>query len=99
MKNLLGCLGGIITYLGYITISLLVMCILAWWLCNIDPDKTYTWYSGIWQGMFTIPNWIRSLFFSNVLYKANLYTAGYNFWWLIMLIFSVLGIIGGGRGR
>ena len=48
----------------------------------IDPDKTYTWYSGIWHGMFFISNFIRS-WFTDVLYKAESYTEAYNvFWWI-----------------
>ncbi len=36
--------------------NLLVYVFLGWLLCDIDPNpnpnKEYTWYSGIWHGLF-----------------------------------------------
>lgn len=69
-------------FIRYIVSYILVSCLVGWLLCNIDPDKTYTWYSGIWHGMFFIPNFIRS-WFTDALYKAESYIAAYNvFWWI-----------------
>lgn len=69
-------------FIRYIVLYILVSCLVGWLLCNIDPDKTYTWYSGIWHGMFFISNFIRS-WFTDALYKAESYTAAYNvFWWI-----------------
>ena len=64
-------------FIRYIVLYILVSCLVGWLLCNIDPDKTYTWYSGIWHGMFFISNFIRS-WFTDALYKAESYTAAYN---------------------
>ena len=41
-----------------IFVFIFVSCFIGWLLCDIDPNKTYTWYSGIWHGMFFIPNFI-----------------------------------------
>ena len=96
MKNLLGCLSIVICF----AIPVAITCALAAWRCDIEPDKTYTWYSGIWHGLFCIPNWIRSFFYSDVLCKANYYTTGYNVWWWITFIWVLLGIVaGGGKAR
>lgn len=97
MKNSLGCLVGIGIFAIYVVVGLGITCALAAWLCDIDPDKTYSWYSGIWQGLFCIPNWVRSFFDGNVLCKANSYTAGYNIWWWIVFIWTLLGVIAGGN--
>lgn len=35
-----------------IFVFIFVSCFIGWLLCDIDPNKTYTWYSGIWHGMF-----------------------------------------------
>jgi hypothetical protein len=71
-------------------ITILVYSFIGWLLCNIDAAKEYAWYSGIWHGMFFIPNLIRS-WFSDALYKAEFYTTAYNvFYW----IFSILSVIG-----
>ena len=37
-------------------------CFMGWYLCDINPNDTYSWYSGIWHGLFFIPNWFRSWF-------------------------------------
>ena len=96
MKTLFGCLAGIAIFVVMLAVGVGIGCALAAWFCDIEPGKTYTWYSGIWQGMFCIPNWVRSLFCGDVLYKADSYTAGYNVWWWIMFIWSLLLVIGGG---
>lgn len=58
------------------------------WLCHIENGVEYTWYSGIWQGLFVVENWIMNLFNSSVLYKATNYTPGYNVWYWITSICS-----------
>lgn len=90
----LGC-GGCIVHLAII---LAITCLLSKWLCDIDPDKTYSWYSGIWQGIWFFPNLIRSIF-TDGLFKAENYTTGYNIWWWIMVIGQCLGILGGGASN
>lgn len=76
------------------------MFFMGWLLCDINPEKTYSWYSGIWQGMFLPVNFIRSLFFDDVLYKANLYTATYNvFYWIFGILSVSSFLFGGGKER
>lgn len=73
-------------------IRILIFCLLGWLLCDIDPYKEYTWYSGIWHGMFFVINFIRSLF-SDALYKAEFYTTGYNVFHWIFSITSVISLL------
>lgn len=94
LAGALGC-GGCLVQLA---IGLLITCILANWLCDISPEKTYTWYSGIWQGLWFFPNLIRSLF-TDAIFRAHYYTTGYNIWWWIVVVCQCLGIIGGGSTR
>lgn len=78
-----------------ILIKILVYCFLGWLLCDINPEKEYTWYSGIWHGMFFVVNLVRS-WFTNALYKAEIYTATYNFFYWIFSALSVVGFLFGG---
>ena len=39
---------------------ILVSCFAGWLLCDIAPNETYTWYSGIWHGLFFFQNFILS---------------------------------------
>ncbi len=84
--------------LSRILIYVCVSMFFGWLLCDIDPEKTYTWYSGIWHGLFFIPNLIRS-WFSDAIFKANYYTTGYNDWWWVTVIFSCFSFIFGGSSR
>ena len=77
-----------------ILITILVCCFLGWLLCDINPEKEYTWYSGIWHGMFFVVNLVRS-WFTNALYKAEIYTATYNVFYWIFSTLSVLGFLFG----
>ena len=81
-----------------ILITILVYSFFGWLLCDIDPDKTYGWLSGIWHGLFFVCNFIRS-WFSDALFKANEYTTAYDVFYWIFSIISVLGFIFGGYRR
>ncbi len=78
-----------------IIFTILAYCFFGWLLCDIDPGKEYTWYSGIWHGMFFVINLVRS-WFTNALYKAEIYTTAYNVFYWIFSIWSVLGFFFGG---
>lgn len=72
--------------LARIILTILTYCLVGWLFCDINPNKEYTWISGIWHGSFFFINWVRSCFVDN-LYKAEIYTTAYNvFYW----IFSIL---------
>jgi hypothetical protein len=86
------------TFLFYIGIFL-VFCLLSIKVCYINPDKLYTWYSGIWHGIFAIPHWIVSWFSSDIYCKAPNATMAYNIWWWICAIFTGISILGGGSSR
>ena len=83
-------------------IRILLFCIISyfadWLLCDINPDKYYTWYSGIWHGLFFIPNLIRS-WLGDAIYKANEYSTAYNIFWWIFTVWSCLGFLFGGNKR
>ena len=60
-------------------------CLVGWLFCDIDPNETYTWFSGIWHGIFFPVNFVRSLL-TDALYKAEGYTTAYNvFYWIVVL--------------
>ena len=80
-----------------IVIIICVYSFLGWLLCDIDPDKYYTWYAGLWHGLFFIPNLIRS-WLGDALYKANDYSTAYNIWWWITTVWSCLGFLFGSNG-
>lgn len=67
-------------------------CVVGWLFCDIEPDYTYTWYSGIWHGLFFWINLIRS-WFTGALYKADSYTTAYNVFYWITTIWVTLGFI------
>lgn len=77
-----------------IIITILVYSFFSWLLCDIDAGKEYTWYSGIWHGMFFIANWIRSWFW-DALYKAEIYTTAYSIYYWIFSVLSVVGFLFG----
>ena len=79
-------------------ITVLTYMFIGWLLCDIDPDKHYSWYSGIWHGLFFIPNLLRS-WFGDALYKATDYTTAYNVWWWITTISSCSSILLGSDPR
>ena len=96
---------GVIIVLGILTfffgskplVAILVAGLIGWLLCDIDVEKEYTWYSGIWQGIFFVPNFIRHLVWDTP-YKAEIYTTAYNVWYWIFSISSTIGyVFGGGR--
>ena len=75
-----------------ILLTILFYSFLGWLLCDINPDKTYGWFAGIWHGMFFIANWIRWLF-TDALYKASDYTTAYNVFYWISSVLSVLAFV------
>lgn len=94
--NLLLSIGAIIFNIGI----LLIFCLLTIKICHISLDKTYTWYSGIWHGIFVIPHWIVSWFSDDIYCKAPNSTTTYTVWWWISFIFVGLLVLGGsGSGR
>ncbi|MEZ3423036.1 MAG: hypothetical protein K1W39_04915 [Lachnospiraceae bacterium] len=74
-------------------IPLLIACLVASWLCEINPETTYSWYHGIWHGIFFIPNFLKSIF-TDALFKAELYSNAYNVFWWITVVSEVLGVLG-----
>lgn len=73
----------------------LIFCFISIQLCEVRIDKEYSWYSGIWHGIFVFPKWIFSLFIDAPIYfKAPESTLAYKiFWWISLIIFP-LGFFG-----
>ena len=66
----------------------------AYFFCSINPNETYTWYSGIWHGIFWFPNAIMSLFSDSIYVKAPNCTTWYTvFYFLSVIGSSLLGSI------
>lgn len=84
-------IGTIVFYIGIA----LAFCLLTANICFINPHKNYTWYSGIWHGIFVIPNWIISWFTNDIYCKAPNSSTAYSIWWWISFILVGLGIFGG----
>ncbi len=82
-----------------ILIQVIAMCVVSWLLCDILPTESYCWYSGIWHGIFLPINFVRSLIFNDVLYKAVIHTTAYSVFYWIFGIFSVLFFIFGSNKR
>lgn len=81
-----------------IPILILMSGLLGWLFCDIDPLESYGWLSGIWHGLFFVPNYIRHLVW-DAEFKATDYTTAYNVFYWIFSIFSTLGFLFGGAGR
>lgn len=66
----------------------LIGCFISLKVCHINPSIEYEWYSGIWQGLFIVPNWVMSqVYDKSILYIAPHHTSGYTFYWWLMLVF------------
>lgn len=94
-KVILGCGGCLMTIIPLV-IPIIELTFVTKLLCDIDPNTTYTWYSGIWHGLFFVPNLIRS-WFGNALFKAESYTTAYNIWWWIVVVWLGITILFGRR--
>ena len=91
MKRLLFTLFGFVLAISRVAVPLLIGVILACLLCNIHESETYSWLSGIWHGMFFVPNYLRHIVDSDVLYKAVNYTVMYNvYWWIISVMETIM---------
>jgi hypothetical protein len=93
--SIISLIGFIIFYIGIF----FMFCLLTSQICDINPDKSYSWYSGILHGIFVIPNWIVSLFSDDFYCKAPKSTIGYSIWWWITFIFIGMNIFSFGNSR
>ena len=61
---------------------------IAWFICNINAFDTYSWISGVFHGLFVVPNFVRHLFDEDILYFAEYHTTAYSiFYWLTAILF------------
>lgn len=71
-----------------IVIALGIEVVLAYFFCNIDASDSYSWISGIWHGLFIVPNFILHMFSDDILYFAEYHTTAYTiFYWLTAILF------------
>lgn len=71
--------------------ALVVAIVLAVFICEINPDVTYTWYAGLWQGLFFIPNFILWVFRDGLFVAAHS-TLGYKVCYALMALMSVASL-------
>lgn len=86
----------------YISVSLsvfAVICLLSTKICYINPDETYSWFSGIWHGIFILPHWVVSWFTDGVYCKAPNASTAYSIWWWIFLVSTVFAILSPAKNR
>ena len=91
--------GQIIGYVIGIGIAVVIACIF-----TIEMGYEYGWFAGGFHGAWVPINWVRSLFDSSIMTKADVHTSGYTVWWWIGLVLTcwfylvvVLNLIGGIR--
>ena len=70
-------------------VIIIVYYLIAYFFCSINPEKTYSWYSGIWHGLFLFPNAIMSLFSDSIYVKAPNGTTAYNVFFYITAFLSL----------
>lgn len=58
---------------------------------NISGVELYGWLGGLAHGIFFLPNLVRHLFDSDILFKATNHTIGYNIAWWIATVGSCVG--------
>lgn len=64
---------------------------IAWLICNINAYDSYSWFSGIFHGLFIVPNFIRHMFNEDILYFAETHTTAYTiFYWLTAIFITLL---------
>ena len=81
-----GCIVTIILVVAYY--------VAAYFFCPIDPIRTYTWYSGIWHGIFWFPNIVMSIFSDSIYAKAPNGTTWYTvFYFATIIVSSFIGSI------
>lgn len=69
-----------------------IVCLLAAiWFVNINGTDLYGWQAGLAHGLFFLPNLVRHLFDSDVLFKASNCTTGYHIAWWIATVGSCIG--------
>lgn len=83
----------LILAVGKVIVPLFIGIILACFLCNIYNGETYSWLSGIWHGMFFLPNFVRHLYDPDTLYKASSCTTMYNIYWWFFAITEIISAI------
>jgi hypothetical protein len=97
-QNILILIASIGSYFFYFGI-LLIFCLISIKICHINTERTYTWWAGIWHGIFVLPHWIASWFLDDIYCKAPNSTIAYSIWWWISFIFVGLGIFSTRKNR
>ena len=70
-------------------VALSFFMLIALLICDIEAQEHYSWFSGIWHGIFVIPNYVRSILNPEVLYKAQNSTSMYNILWWIAIVMQI----------
>ncbi len=73
--------------------GIVIYVFLGWIICQIDAYESYTWYSGIWHGLFFVPNILKNLFWHTP-YQAVMCTTSYVVFFRLFSIISLLSCLG-----
>ena len=74
-----------------VLLGIVVYWLIGWLLCDISAWEYYSWYSGIWHGLFFPINLLRS-FFTDTLYIAPFHSYPYYVLFWITGISTLLSI-------
>ena len=88
MNKIIGFLVMVFMFLPWRPIVAIVVSVL---FVNINGTELYGWQVGLAHGLFFLPNLMRHLFDSDVLFKAANCTTGYNIAWWIATVGSCIG--------
>lgn len=93
LKAAFGAIMGALMSIVSLGIPIAIAMLVTAFFCNIHAEESYSWLSGIWHGIFVIPNYCRHFMDPDILYKACNITTMYNLFWWICLIIQIPTII------
>ena len=69
-----------------IILFIVIYYLVAYFFCSIDPNVSYSWYYGIWHGLFLFPNAIMGLFSDSIYSKAPQGTTAYYVFYYVTIV-------------
>lgn len=73
-----------------VLISISIVLLLAYFLCDIQPATEYGWLAGIWHGMMLMPNFFLHWFNSDILYYSDMPTTAYKIFFGVGVLLDCL---------
>lgn len=72
-------------------LTYLFLGVIAYFVCKVDPHAPADWLSGIWHGIFFVPNMFCSWFLSD---KVHYYSNNGTFFYYVWMYLMNLGLFG-----